>query len=82
MTQPPRTSTFRALHVPGAPLAMANAWDIGSAKLLAAVGFKALATTSSACVESSPPLTPITGLGPPMAVIRWTSPDTWMLKAS
>ena len=37
---------FRALHVPGTPLLMANPWDLGSAKLLASLGFAALATTS------------------------------------
>ena len=38
---------FRALHVPGGPLLMPNPWDIGSAKLLAGLGAKALATTSA-----------------------------------
>ena len=38
---------FRALHRPGQPLLMANAWDVGSALLLASLGFEALATTSS-----------------------------------
>jgi 2-methylisocitrate lyase-like PEP mutase family enzyme len=38
---------FRALHVPGTPLLMPNPWDLGSAKLLAHLGFAALATTSS-----------------------------------
>lgn len=38
---------FRALHRPGAPLVMPNPWDAGSARLLAALGFPALATTSS-----------------------------------
>jgi len=38
---------FLALHRPGEPLLMANAWDAGSAVLLASLGFKALATTSS-----------------------------------
>ena len=40
-------SAFADLHVPGQPLLMPNAWDVGSAKLLASMGFKALATTSS-----------------------------------
>lgn len=39
--------TFRALHVPGRPLLMPNPWDAGTAKLLASLGFQALATTSS-----------------------------------
>ena len=38
---------FRALHVPGEPLLLPNPWDAGSARVLAALGFKALATTSS-----------------------------------
>ena len=38
---------FRALHVPGTPLLMPNPWDAGTAKLLASLGFEALATTSS-----------------------------------
>src|SRR5690349_10335915 len=38
---------FRALHVPGQPLLMPNPWDVGSARLLASLGFEALATTSA-----------------------------------
>ncbi len=38
---------FLALHRPGAPLLMPNPWDAGSARLLASLGFEALATTSS-----------------------------------
>jgi 2-methylisocitrate lyase-like PEP mutase family enzyme len=38
---------FLALHRPGAPLLMPNPWDVGSARLLTALGFEALATTSS-----------------------------------
>jgi 2-methylisocitrate lyase-like PEP mutase family enzyme len=41
------TARFRALHVPGEPLLMPNPWDEGSAKVLATLGFAALATTSS-----------------------------------
>lgn len=39
---------FRALHQPGNPFVLANAWDIGSARMLAAMGAQALATSSSA----------------------------------
>jgi 2-methylisocitrate lyase-like PEP mutase family enzyme len=42
-----KVSAFRALHVPGRPLLMPNPWDAGTAKLLASLGFQALATTSS-----------------------------------
>jgi 2-methylisocitrate lyase-like PEP mutase family enzyme len=38
--------TFRALHVPGRPVVLFNAWDPGSAKVVAANGAKALATGS------------------------------------
>jgi 2-methylisocitrate lyase-like PEP mutase family enzyme len=38
---------FRDLHRPGAPLLIPNPWDAGSARLLASLGFAALATTSS-----------------------------------
>jgi len=37
---------FRALHTEGL-FVMPNAWDIGSARLLASTGFQAIATTSS-----------------------------------
>lgn len=38
---------FRALHRPGAPFLLANAWDAGSARLLAALGAEAIGTTSA-----------------------------------
>jgi 2-methylisocitrate lyase-like PEP mutase family enzyme len=41
-----RAERFRALHVPGTPLLMPNAWDVGSARLFASLGCEALATTS------------------------------------
>jgi 2-methylisocitrate lyase-like PEP mutase family enzyme len=40
-------AAFLALHRPGDPLVMPNPWDAGSARMLAALGFAALATTSS-----------------------------------
>ncbi len=39
--------SFLDLHVPGSPLLMPNAWDPGSAKILATLGYSAIATTSS-----------------------------------
>lgn len=39
-------TTFLELHVPGQPLLMPNPWDVGTAKVLASLGFLALATTS------------------------------------
>ncbi len=38
---------FRALHQPGRPFILANAWDVGSAKVLAALGAEAIGTTSA-----------------------------------
>jgi 2-methylisocitrate lyase-like PEP mutase family enzyme len=46
-SQSDKVAAFRSLHVPGRPLLMPNPWDQGSAKLLASLGFQALATTSS-----------------------------------
>ncbi|MGH2892662.1 MAG: isocitrate lyase/PEP mutase family protein [Solirubrobacteraceae bacterium] len=42
-----RAGHFLELHRPGHPLVMPNPWDVGSARLMAALGFEALATTSS-----------------------------------
>lgn len=39
---------FRDLHRPGDPFILANAWDAGSAKMLAALGAPAIATSSAA----------------------------------
>jgi 2-methylisocitrate lyase-like PEP mutase family enzyme len=45
--QADKAARFLELHRPGDPLLMPNPWDIGSARLMAALGFEALATTSS-----------------------------------
>jgi 2-methylisocitrate lyase-like PEP mutase family enzyme len=45
--QTAKATAFLELHRPGEPLLLANAWDAGSATLLASLGFRALATTSS-----------------------------------
>jgi 2-methylisocitrate lyase-like PEP mutase family enzyme len=42
-----RAVRFLALHQQERPLLLANAWDAGSARLLASLGFQALASTSS-----------------------------------
>ena len=42
-----KAETLRRLHVPGKPLVLFNAWDPGSAKIVAAEGFPAIATTSA-----------------------------------
>jgi 2-methylisocitrate lyase-like PEP mutase family enzyme len=43
---PGKTAVFRRLHE-GEAFVIPNPWDAGSAKVLEALGFKALATTSS-----------------------------------
>lgn len=43
---------FLDCHRPGQPLLMPNPWDVGSARLLEALGFGALATTSSGFAAS------------------------------
>jgi 2-methylisocitrate lyase-like PEP mutase family enzyme len=45
-TQEEKGRAFRALHE-GEPFVIPNPWDAGSARVLAALGFEALATTSS-----------------------------------
>jgi 2-methylisocitrate lyase-like PEP mutase family enzyme len=42
-----RAERFLALHVPGEPLLLGNVWDAGTARQLATLGYRALATTSS-----------------------------------
>jgi 2-methylisocitrate lyase-like PEP mutase family enzyme len=44
--QEEKAQTFRELHE-GAPFVIPNPWDVGSARVLEALGFEALATTSS-----------------------------------
>src|ERR1700730_968418 len=45
--QSEKAAQFLDLHRPGNPLLLPNPWDQGSARLLASLGFQALATTSS-----------------------------------
>ena len=45
-TQEEKAAAFRALHE-GEPFVIPNPWDVGSARVLEALGFRALATTSS-----------------------------------
>ncbi|WP_308915143.1 isocitrate lyase/phosphoenolpyruvate mutase family protein [Jannaschia sp. LMIT008] len=40
-------TTFRDLHRPGDPFVLANVWDVGSARMMAAMGAKAVATSSA-----------------------------------
>ncbi len=46
-TQAEKAAAFRALHERGHAFIIPNPWDIGTARLLAFLGFEALATTSA-----------------------------------
>ena len=46
-TQAAKAETFRGLHEGPGAIILPNAWDAGSARLLAAAGFPALASTSA-----------------------------------
>jgi len=50
--QAEKAARFLALHHGERPLLLANAWDVGSAKLLGSLGFEALATTSGGYAAS------------------------------
>src|SRR5947207_7674768 len=52
-TQNEKAARFRALHEGPGAFVIPNPWDVGSARLLAGLGFQALATSSaaSACAQ-------------------------------
>lgn len=52
ITQREKAERFKALHERGAAFIIPNPWDIGSARLLAGLGFEALATTSAGFANS------------------------------
>jgi len=52
MTQNEKASRFRALHDGPGAFVIPNPWDVGSARLLAGLGFQALATSSGASAIS------------------------------
>lgn len=49
VSQREKAEHFRALHQRPGPFVMPNPWDAGSARVLAGLGFEALATSSGAC---------------------------------
>jgi 2-methylisocitrate lyase-like PEP mutase family enzyme len=51
-TQKDKAAAFRALHEQPRAFVIANAWDAGSAMLLAGLGFPAIATSSAACANT------------------------------
>jgi 2-methylisocitrate lyase-like PEP mutase family enzyme len=51
-TQKEKAARFRALHDGPGAFVIPNPWDIGSARILAGLGFKALATSSAASASA------------------------------
>jgi 2-methylisocitrate lyase-like PEP mutase family enzyme len=51
-TQKDKAAAFRALHEQPRAFVIANAWDAGSAMVLAGLGFPAIATSSAACANT------------------------------
>jgi 2-methylisocitrate lyase-like PEP mutase family enzyme len=47
-----KADALRALHVPGRPLVLLNAWDAGSAAVIARAGAPAVATTSAGAANA------------------------------
>ncbi len=47
-----KAETLRALHVPGRPLVLVNAWDAASAAVIARAGAPAIATTSAGAANA------------------------------
>jgi 2-methylisocitrate lyase-like PEP mutase family enzyme len=52
VTQQEKAARFRALHTSAGPFIIPNPWDVGSARILAGLGFKALATSSAASASA------------------------------
>lgn len=47
MDQEDKATLFREMHIAGEPFILPNAYDVGTAKMMAAMGAQAIATTSS-----------------------------------
>jgi 2-methylisocitrate lyase-like PEP mutase family enzyme len=56
-TQSEKGQAFRALHERDRAFIIPNPWDVGTARLLAYLGFEALATTSMGAM----PFLPVSG---------------------
>jgi 2-methylisocitrate lyase-like PEP mutase family enzyme len=79
MTRNEKYETFRALHQRPGCFVIPNPWDAGSAKILAALGFEALATTSAGFafsvgyLDSAPEITRDAILANAKAIVDATS---------
>jgi 2-methylisocitrate lyase-like PEP mutase family enzyme len=52
MAQSDKFRVFASLHIPGDPVILYNAWDAGSAKVIAEAGAKAIATGSASVAQA------------------------------
>jgi len=52
VSQADKAKKFRALHEAAGSFIIANPWDGGSARVLAGLGFEALATSSAAAASA------------------------------
>ena len=52
ITQNEKAARFRALHAGPDAFIVPNPWDVGSARILAGLGFQALATSSAASASA------------------------------
>src|ERR1700694_1848687 len=52
VTQNEKPARFRALHDGPGAFVIPNPWDVGSARILAGLGFRALATSSAASANA------------------------------
>src|ERR1700733_9596454 len=52
VTQNEKAARFRALHDGPGAFVIPNPWDVGSARILASLGFQALATSSAASASA------------------------------
>src|SRR5215471_5288545 len=52
VTQNEKADCFRALHDGPGAFVIPNPWDVGSARILAGLGFQALATSSAASASA------------------------------
>jgi 2-methylisocitrate lyase-like PEP mutase family enzyme len=52
IAQSEKAARFQALHVGSTAFVLPNPWDVGSARILAGLGFQALATSSAASASA------------------------------
>jgi 2-methylisocitrate lyase-like PEP mutase family enzyme len=81
VTQSEKAARFRALHDGSGAFVIPNPWDVGSARILAGLGFQALATSSAASAAAigrrDGGLTRDEALAHPRLIVDAKSPRIW-----